>query len=143
MKPYELFPHCVQSLWVDASFWILKDPDVFISDPYSHYFCCSAVKAEVIKYMENSYLATKVSFVNQFYDIANLFGADWHRVREGWLLDERIGRAFSTVFADNRGFGGKCLPKDVSAIVKAAEEKGYDANILKAILEYNNTLQGK
>jgi len=82
------------------------------------YYACSAVEAEIIKYMENSFLTTKVAFVNQFYDIANLFGADWHRVREGWLLDERVGRAFSAVFADNRGFGGKCLPKDISAISK-------------------------
>ena len=112
-----------------------------IGGPHCVYYSCSAVEAELIKYMVNSFLATKVSFVNQFYDIANLFGADWHKVREGWLLDERVGRAFSAVFAENRGFGGKCFPKDVSAIIKAAENNGYSAGILKAVVEYNNRLR--
>lgn len=114
-----------------------------IAGPYCVYHSCSAVDAELIKYMENSFLATKVAFVNQFYDIAAAFGADWHKVREGWLLDERVGRAFSSVFADNRGFGGKCLPKDVSAIVKAAETTGYDANILRAVMDYNKKIRSE
>ena len=112
-----------------------------IAGPYCVYYSCTAVEAELIKYMENSFLATKVAFVNQFYDIAAIFGADWHKVREGWLLDERIGRGFSGVFANNRGFGGKCLPKDISAIIKSTETAGYDANILRAILEYNKNLR--
>jgi nucleotide sugar dehydrogenase len=112
-----------------------------IAGPYCVYHSCSAVDAEIIKYMENSFLATKVAFVNQFYDISNTFGADWHKVREGWLLDERIGRGFSAVFADSRGFGGKCLPKDVTAIVKAAETAGYNAGVLKAVINYNNELR--
>jgi nucleotide sugar dehydrogenase len=112
-----------------------------IAGPYCVYYSCTAVEAELIKYMENSFMATKIAFVNQFYDIAAVFGADWHKVREGWLLDERIGRNATTVFADNRGFGGKCLPKDVSAIIKTAEAIGYDAGILRAVLEYNNILR--
>ena len=112
-----------------------------IAGPYCTYYSCTAVEAELIKYMENSFLATKVAFVNQFYDLAAVFDADWHKVREGWLLDERIERGFSSVFSDNRGFGGKCLPKDILAIIKAAEKAGYDAGILKAILEYNNNVR--
>ena len=112
-----------------------------IAGPHCVYHSCSAIDAEVIKYMENSFLATKVSFVNQFYDIASAFGANWHNVREGWLLDERIGRSFTSVFAENRGFRGKCLPKDISAIIKAADNVGYDANILKAIIDYNNKIR--
>jgi len=112
-----------------------------IAGPYSVYFSCTAVEAELIKYMENSFTATKIAFVNQFYDIAAVLGADWHKVREGWLLDERVGRNGSAVFADNRGFGGKCLPKDISAIIKAAEIVGYDASILRAVIEYNNNLR--
>lgn len=112
-----------------------------IAGPYCVYYSCTAVEAELIKYMENSFTATKVAFVNQFYDIAAVFGADWHKVREGWLLDERVGRNGSAVFADNRGFGGKCLPKDISAIIKAAETAGYDADILRAVLEYNNKVR--
>lgn len=109
-----------------------------VMGPYAHYFQCSAIEAEVIKYMENSFLATKVTFVNEFYEIAKAFGANWHTVREGWLLDERIGRAFSSVFADKRGFGGKCLPKDVNGIVAASEEQGYSPKLLKQVLDSND-----
>jgi UDPglucose 6-dehydrogenase len=112
-----------------------------IAGPHCVYHSCTAVEAELIKYMENSFLATKVAFVNQFYDIAAVFGADWHKIREGWLLDERIGRSFSQVFANDRGFGGKCLPKDISAIVKATETVGYDASILRAVMEYNKKIR--
>ncbi len=109
-----------------------------IMGPYAHYYGCEAIEAEVIKYMENSFLATKVTFVNEFYEIAKQFGANWYAVREGWLLDERMGRAFSSVFAHKRGFGGKCLPKDVNAIVKSADQHGYSADMLKEVLKSND-----
>jgi len=108
-----------------------------ILGPYAHYFGCEAIEAEVIKYMENSFFATKVTFVNEFYEIAQQFGADWHSVREGWLLDERIGRGSSTVFANRRGFSGKCLPKDINAIVAASEAQGYTPNLLKQVINSN------
>ncbi|MDR1734722.1 MAG: hypothetical protein LBR73_07590 [Oscillospiraceae bacterium] len=113
-----------------------------IAGPYSTYHACTSTEAEIIKYMVNSFLATKVAFVNEFYDIAQAYGADWHRVREGWLLDERIGRSFSAVFAEDRGFGGKCLPKDTQAIVKAAADAGYESSIVKAVVAYNRRLRG-
>jgi len=109
-----------------------------IMGPHAHYYGCEAIEAEVIKYMENSFLATKVTFVNEFYEIAKRFGANWYAVREGWLLDERMGRAFSSVFADKRGFGGKCLPKDVNGIVRAADKQGYSADMLKEVLKSND-----
>jgi UDP-glucose dehydrogenase len=93
--------------------------------------------------MVNSFLATKVAFVNEFYEISQLYGVDWHKVREGWLLDERIGRSFSSVFANSRGFGGKCLPKDVNAIVAASEANGYIPKLLKQILDSNSYFQSK
>jgi nucleotide sugar dehydrogenase len=111
-----------------------------ISGPYCTYYGCSAVEAEVIKYMENSFLAMRVAFVNEFHEIAKAFGADWHRVREGWLLDERVGRAFTTVFVDARGFGGKCLPKDTLAIIKASEGMGYAPTLLSAMVEMNKRI---
>lgn len=114
-----------------------------IMGPHAQYFGCSITEAEIVKYMFNSYLAAKVTFVNEFYEIANRFGADWHVVREAWLLDERIGRAFSSVFVDKRGFGGKCLPKDVSAIVKAADAEGYSADLLKEVLRSNTRFQAQ
>lgn len=97
----------------------------------------------MIKYMVNSFLATKVSFVNEFYEISQLYNTDWHKVREGWLLDERMGRSFSSVFTNNRGFGGKCLSKDVNAIVTASEDDGYSPNLLKQVLDSNRHFQDK
>jgi len=93
--------------------------------------------AELCKYMENSFLATKVTFCNEFFEIANAFGVDYDELREMWLLDGRIGRSHTAVFKDKRGFSGKCLPKDVSGIVKASEKAGFSPEFLKSALKVN------
>lgn len=93
--------------------------------------------AELTKYMENCFLALKVTFCNEFYDLANHFGVDYNELRELWLLDPRIGRSHTFVMPDERGFGGKCLPKDVSAIVRSACAAGYAPNLMLAMLEAN------
>jgi len=93
--------------------------------------------AELCKYMENSFLATKVTFCNEFFEIANAFGVDYDELREMWLLDGRIGRSHTAVFKDKRGFSGKCLPKDVSGIVKASEKAGHNPEFLKSALKVN------
>jgi len=105
--------------------------------PGKTYFQCSALEAEIVKYMENAYLATKVSFANEFRRICDAFGADWHTVREGWLLDPRIERSHTLAFADSPGFSGKCLPKDLRAIVRASADAGYDATLLAEVLRSN------
>ena len=105
--------------------------------PEKTYFQCAAVEAEAIKYMENSYIATKVAFVNEFRQICAAFEADWHTVREGWLLDPRVERAHSAAFAGAPGFGGKCLPQDVSDIVHAAMTAGYAPALLEEVLRSN------
>ncbi len=117
-----------------------------IMGPTKTYFRCTNLEAELIKYLENSFFATKVTFVNEFYEIVRKFGADWYRVREGWLLDPRINQMHTSVFwnnrsktakSDTRGFGGKCYPKDVSAIIKASQEVGYEPLLLKQVLKAN------
>ncbi len=105
--------------------------------PTKSYFQCSALEAEIVKYMENAYFATKISFVNEFFEICNVFGADWHTVREGWLLDPRVESMHTAVFVRSRGFGGKCLPKDVRAIVHAATAAGYEPSLLAEVLRSN------
>ena len=85
--------------------------------PHHRFHLCTALDSELVKYMENSYLAMKVSFVNEWYEIVHQFGGDWAAVREGWLLDPRVGRSHSAVFGHDRGFGGRCLPKDLDALV--------------------------
>jgi nucleotide sugar dehydrogenase len=78
---------------------------VKILGPEKTYFQTTALEAELVKYMENAFLATKVTFVNEFFELCDAMGADWHTVREAWLLDPRIGRSHSAVFDDARGFG--------------------------------------
>jgi UDPglucose 6-dehydrogenase len=109
--------------------------------PTKHYLQCSAIEAELAKYAENSYLATKVTFVNEFRRISEAFGADWHTVREAWLLDPRMERMHTAAFADAPGFSGKCLPKDVRAIVAAAIDAGYAPGLLQQVLASNEVIQ--
>jgi len=114
------------------------------ADVYKHFYnsmvrfyFCDATTAEVAKYMENAFYAVKVTFVNEFYDIAQSFGVDYNRLREIWLADPRVSRDHTFVYPDARGFSGKCLPKDVNAIVKACEQRGYETRLLRATLEAN------
>ncbi|KUN58829.1 hypothetical protein AQJ46_41885 [Streptomyces canus] len=117
------------------------DALVPILGPTKAYFQCTAAEAEVIKYMENAFFATKVTFVNEFREIAEAFGADWHTVREGWLLDPRVEPSHTAVFANAPGFGGKCLPKDMTAIIAAARAVGASADLLSQVVRSNERLR--
>lgn len=108
--------------------------------PDPKYFQTTWRTAELCKYMENAWGATKVVFCNEFADISDRFGVDYDELRELWLLDGRVERMHTAVFKYKRGFGGKCYPKDVNGIVKQAEDKGYEANLLKAVLKVNDEI---
>lgn len=99
--------------------------------------CLHTAEAGADALMENCFLALKVTFCNEFYDIAERFGIDYNELRELWLLDPRIGRSHTFVLPDDRGFGGKCLPKDVSAMVQSACAASYAPQLLMAVLETN------
>jgi UDPglucose 6-dehydrogenase len=101
----------------------------------------TAEAAELCKYMENAFLATKVAFCNEFFDISTALGVDYDELRELWLLDPRIGRSHTFVFPEKRGFGGKCLPKDLDALVHIAGSAGANPEILKAVVEKNRLLR--
>lgn len=103
----------------------------------ARYMACTAVEAELVKRIENAFFATKVTFVNEMARIAAAYGVDWHTLRELWLLDSRVGRSHTAVFKDRPGFGGKCLPKDLSALIAEAEAAGYDPMLLKAVRATN------
>jgi nucleotide sugar dehydrogenase len=105
------------------------------------YSLCSAVEAELTKYMENCFFATKVTFCNEFYNIAKMYGVDYKSLRENWLLDPRINRNHTLVFDDERGYGGKCFPKDMKGIISASEKKGYEPTLLKAVVETNKRIR--
>jgi len=110
--------------------------------PEPRYFVTDSVTAELSKYMENCFFATKVAFVAQFYLLATHFGADFTQMREIWTADTRVGRSHSTV-TGKLGFGGKCLPKDLSAIIARTREDGGTAEFLEAIDHYNKELRAR
>jgi UDPglucose 6-dehydrogenase len=91
--------------------------------------------SELTKYAANSFLATKISFMNEIANLCELVGADVDMVRRGIGADERIGRRF--LFA-GIGYGGSCFPKDVQALAKASEENKYDFKILNAVMDVNS-----
>ena len=90
--------------------------------------------AEMTKYAANCMLAAKISFMNEMANIAEAVGADIESVRQGIGSDQRIGYHF--IYA-GAGYGGSCFPKDVSALVKTAEQMGFDPLILNAIESRN------
>ncbi len=111
----------------------------FHADHRFHF--CPAMTAELAKYMENAFYAVKVIFCNEWFDIARTFGVDFNELREVWLADPRISRDHTFVFPDDRGFGGKCLPKDVTAIIKAARDEGMLPQLMQAVMTINSELR--
>ncbi len=91
--------------------------------------------AELTKYVANALLATKISFMNDMANLAELLGADIELVRQGIGSDPRIGYHF---IYPGVGYGGSCFPKDVQALYRTAREHNYDARILKSVEEVNN-----
>lgn len=112
--------------------------------------------SELTKYAANSFLATKISFMNEIAQLCERMGADVDMVRRGIGSDDRIGKRF---LFPGIGYGGSCFPKDVQALVKSAKEVNYEFEILKAVEKvnaeqklhlvkkinayFNNQLQGK
>lgn len=107
----------------------------------ARYIIAEPKEVELAKRFENAFLATKVTFVNEAAKIAEGYGVDWKKVRELWLLDERIGRSHTSVFKEEPGFGGKCLPKDLSALIDESEKIGYDPILLKAVRTTNDVIR--
>lgn len=99
-----------------------------------------AREIEMAKYMENAFLATKVTFINEMYDICEKMGIDYNVAREAWVADPRIGTSHSFIYKENRGFGGKCLPKDTASIKKQADDCGVDSTILTAVIDKNKKI---
>lgn len=96
--------------------------------------------AELTKYAANCMLATKISFMNEMANLAEVLGADIEMVRKGIGSDERIGYHF---IYPGCGYGGSCFPKDVQALVKTSESVGYDATLLKSVETVNSRQKQK
>ncbi len=90
--------------------------------------------AELTKYAANSYLATRISFMNEIANLCELLGADVDLVRKGMGADTRIGKRF---LFPGVGYGGSCFPKDVQALAKTAADNHYDFKILNSVMQVN------
>ena len=95
----------------------------------------NAASAEALKYAASSFLATKLTFINAIADICELVGADIFDVVGGLGMDPRIGDQFLN---PGPGWGGSCFPKDTRALVKIAEEQGYDFALLRGVIQTND-----
>jgi len=95
--------------------------------------------AEMIKYMNNCFFATKVSFLNEMYQIAEKCGVNWEEAVEGFVRDGRIGHSHMNVPGPDGkfGFGGSCFPKDIQAMINFAESLGIEPSVLQGAWEKN------
>ncbi len=100
------------------------NPVLFMDEP----------SAELTKYAANSFLATKISFMNEISQLCERLGADVNMVRRGIGSDDRIGKRF---LFPGIGYGGSCFPKDVQALIKSAQEVDYEFAILEAVEKVN------
>ena len=98
-----------------------------------HIIETTSITAELIKYMNNTFFATKVSIINEFKFLADAIGADWEDALYGFASDSRIGDSHLHVPGPDGklGYGGTCFPKDVNALLVFADNKNVDLNTIK------------
>jgi UDPglucose 6-dehydrogenase len=134
MHSFHIFggPRAATKLWIElwqkVAGWIAS------------YHQTNSRTAELCKYAENMYLATKKLFCSELYLTATAMGVDYHELKELWLLDGRIGRSMTLVWPDKLAFDGKCLPKDTAALVQASTEAGHDPKLFRSVIERNAQL---
>tara|TARA_Y200000002_G_C22633631_1_gene643649 strand:+ start:56 stop:883 length:828 start_codon:yes stop_codon:yes gene_type:complete len=98
-----------------------------------------SLTAEYIKYMNNTFFASKVSIMNEFYRLANHLGVDWETALYGFVSDQRIGDSHLDVPGPDGkfGFGGTCFPKDINAFISFAKKNNVNMNVLEAAWKTN------
>lgn len=103
------------------------------------------ITASLIKYFMNTFLATKVTVLNQFNQLSNAIGADWHDFTEMLEMDERMGTSHNQVPGPDGhyGYGGACFPKDVRAIITSIQKNNVSAGIIEAVDQANTQFRGK
>lgn len=113
-----------------------------VCGPNRKYIQTDSDTAEMVKYMTNSFFATKVAFCNEISRVCGEVGIDYREVRELFTLNPMVNPMHTVVFKDRPGFGGKCLPKDLTALIRFAEDNGLDPLLLRAVHESNLVVQG-
>lgn len=119
--------------WVDRVF----DFFIPILGPLKTYARCKNKEAEATKLMENIFFATKVTFCNEMALICEHNGVSYSNVRELWGLDPRLSKMHSSVFKNNRGFSGKCYPKDLAGLIGSARRGNYEPELLLEVQKTN------
>lgn len=98
----------------------------------------TSLLAEIAKYMENSYLAMKVVFCNEFYRICKAFNVNYTELRELFVADPRIDKSHTFVYEKYPYYDSKCFNKDIPAFIECCKQNGCNADFIKAIIETNN-----
>ena len=105
---------------------------------YYHFYQVDWRTAELVKYMENAWIATKVTFCNEFARIAKAFDVPYSKLRECWIADKRVSPSHTYVDEDKPYYDSHCLKKDIPAIISVCEEKKVRVPLLKEVLRSNN-----
>lgn len=161
LRPPTYVAHCPEFMhereggaWsetTDVPFMIIGGSDearAFFADKLSQVFpgkihLTTSRVSEITKYVVNLHLAARITFINEMNGICEKFGVDWDDVRESWLMDPRITPEYTGMAGYPPGFGGRCWPKDLSAIIAAAETAGYHPRFLHAIENANARFRGQ
>jgi UDPglucose 6-dehydrogenase len=113
--------------------------------PHTPILKTDVATAQFIKYMNNCFFATKVSFMNEMNQCASKLGVNWKDAVNGFLLDGRVGNSHIDVpgHDGSHGFGGKCFPKDINAFIKLFEDNDVDPTLMKAAWQKNLEVREK
>ena len=97
----------------------------------------NASAAELAKYMENCFLGLKVTFCNEFADVAQAYGVEYEELRELFVLDERVGQSHTYIYKDQPYYDSHCLNKDIPAFIYAAKDEGVEPELMEKVMEIN------
>lgn len=115
-----------------------------ISGPTKVYKQTDAKTAEIAKYMENAFFSVKTVFCYEMNEICKSFDCDYNEVREAWLLDPRMGHSHTCVFKSKQEpYDGKCLPKDIAALIFSSNQNNYQPKFLENVVESNKRIGEK
>lgn len=124
--------------------WCLELRDFFVENfPYTPIQIVSSNESETIKYFCNSFLAAKVAFFNNLYEICQKFEMNFDSVKDGVCSDSRIGNSHTKVPGPDglMGFGGYCFPKDINALINTLNTNEIDSSLFTTVWEYNKKIR--